>query len=46
MEAALWDQTTNGLSHDEKDELFRRISEVMERQKKAEEQRGAVKAFR
>ena len=35
MEAALWDQTTTGLSHDEKDELFRRMSEVMETRKKA-----------
>ena len=44
--ASLWEQTAPGLSDDEQEELFRRISEVMERQKKAEEQRGAVKAFR
>ena len=43
--ASLWEQTAPGLSDDEQEELVRRISEVMERRKEAE-QRDAVKALR
>ena len=36
MIASLWDQISPGLSDDEQEELFRSVSEVLERRKKAE----------